>query len=452
MSRPSDWSPLHYTDPVPGEPETVSRSAQHYHETADAIRTAADRLRRITEGTTEARGKYIEKFREQAEGVAAKVDDAYQRYEQTADALAKYAPHFQQAQDDSMTALTRARTAQDEIDRLRTQIPEWDGPPPGAPGTAPGEIDQQAWDDYQARRNQVEAKIQAAEDEIARQEAAMWAAAEDNDKAAQEAQNSIENIITNDGLEDSAWTNFLQGLKAIASWASKIATWVGMAALVLAWVPILGQALAAIALLAGAVALVCNITLAASGRPRWDEVLVGAIGLLTFGIGRAAKPIARLGGRLVKSSAKMRGVMQGTARVLRNSRLAGRSRVTRVSSYLDDVATRAEGATFRRAWPGVKSDMGDVVREAGGAYRRVLDDVWAPVKNPSRMWQLADDDALKMVGDDTWGAVKKAYPDLDQDSIGATLVGGSNFVVSQSMTMDSAWAGVTGEKSHWAHD
>lgn len=71
----------------------------------------------------------------------------------------------------------------------------------------------------------------------------------------------------------------------------------GLLALCVGWIPIIGQALAAvlgtIALIATAVSLVCNIALAATGYGSWDKVLLDAISLATFGIGRAVATGAR---------------------------------------------------------------------------------------------------------------------------------------------------------------
>src|SRR5690606_7722504 len=56
------------------------------------------------------------------------------------------------------------------------------------------------------------------------------------------------------------------------------------------WIPVIGQALAAVlgavALIAGVISLVCNLALAIWGDGSWTDVLLDAIGVLTFGVGR----------------------------------------------------------------------------------------------------------------------------------------------------------------------
>jgi hypothetical protein len=151
------------------------------------------------------------------------------------------------------------------------------------------------------------------------QKSAVDGAVADRDRAAQAAIDSIHQITSGDGLNDSWWDDW--GVK-ITEWVAKIAeaiaTIAGILALLVCWIPVVGQALAGVLLIvaavAGIVAALANIVLAATGEKSWGEAalsvvfaalgciglgsLRGALGGLkgAFGAWRAAGGLAGLGG------------------------------------------------------------------------------------------------------------------------------------------------------------
>lgn len=457
MSRPSDWSPLAGYDPVPGDPDQVRASARQYRDTAEAIRTAAARLREITDGTADARGQYIEAFRTQADGVADKVEKAYDRYDKTAEALEGYAPELERAQDTADRALQRAKDAEAEAQQWEASSPSWDGPIPGSPGAMGRDIDQDAWDDYRAERDRVQGRVDAARGEIEAQRRVMEQAVADRDDAADRARRSIEDIIEHDGLEDSWWENVKQGLAAVADIAGTIATWAGVLSLAVAWIPGIGQALAAVlgtvALIAGVVSLAANIVLAFSGDASWGDVAWGAVGVLSFGVGRAAGAAVKLGSRLgrltaVGSRTAAGSTMRGIASGLRGSRVAGNARVTSVARWLSGRGTAIRGNGIGTAWD---DTVGATRTFAHKGYttafrgqhglRHSVDEVFQGLRNPSRMVHIQDGDLLQIARTQGWGdAATKAYLANYQGNLyegAASWVANVNFAQSQFSTVDS---------------
>ena len=110
------------------------------------------------------------------------------------------------------------------------------------------------------------------------QKSAVDGAVADRDRAAQAAIDSIHQITSGDGLNDSWWDDW--GVK-ITEWVAKIAeaiaTIAGILALVFCWVPILGEVLMVIAAVAGIVAALANILLAATGEKSWGEAAMSVV-------------------------------------------------------------------------------------------------------------------------------------------------------------------------------
>jgi hypothetical protein len=126
------------------------------------------------------------------------------------------------------------------------------------------------------------------------------------DDAAEAAAQMIRNVIDNDGLNNpsgfmhwldstaddiggyisSHWVGFV---KLIATVAGILATVCGILAMIFAFIPGLQEFAAlfeAVALLAQLVAFVCHVVLLATGHGSLLDVIVDAIGLVTFGVGK----------------------------------------------------------------------------------------------------------------------------------------------------------------------
>lgn len=315
--RPTDWSPLAGSDPVPGDPDEVERIASRYTETARALRDQSARLRALA-GDRGWESEAADEWRHQGREVAEKLGKVVDRYETAGRALRTYGGELRGAQHRSERALDlaqdaerRARAADRALDdeaRRHAQAPP-DAPPP----------------DTSHLRRQVE---QAAGD-LAEARHVLRTAEEDRDHAATAAAHAIEGMTGSDGLDDGrfagvrAWfgdavewlDRNLVKITEIAGW---IATVAGVLALAVGWIPVIGQLAAAlltgIALLAGVVALIGSIITTAQGRTGWTDILVNAVSLVTLGIGRAALrgvTLSARGARAAAQSGTVAGIVAG---------------------------------------------------------------------------------------------------------------------------------------------
>lgn len=285
MSRPIDWSPLgRDSDPVPGDSAEVERAGKSYQEVADAISLAARRLREIADHA-DLRSEAVEELRGKCREVADDIERAHTRYRGVGDALVAYAQPLATAQSESLRALRDAETAQAELAAAQ-----------GRASRAEGDLDRAADDadttSLESALRQANGEVTAATTALARARTLCDGAVEDRDLAAQTAISAIREVEDSGGLNDGWWDNWgSKVVQAIAQIAGAIAAVAGIAALLVGWIPVIGQALAAvlgtIALVAAAISFLANLTLALTGDGTWSAVLLDAVSLATFGIGRA---------------------------------------------------------------------------------------------------------------------------------------------------------------------
>jgi hypothetical protein len=161
----------------------------------------------------------------------------------------------------------------------------------------------------------------------------------DRDRAARVAMDKIDGAVGHDGLNDGWWQNWGADVAAkVSQVAGTIAAVAGIASLFLGWVPILGQVLVVTALVAGAAAFAADVAVAATGEQDWTNAIIGGIGLLTFGAGRALGAGVR-GFQAATTSAGSRAA----AAALRSGNPAVRAASRTVPRQL---------AAARNPWPG----------------------------------------------------------------------------------------------------
>lgn len=281
MSRPVDWAPLAGSDPVPGEPEVVERAGRHYRKVAVAINEAAAKLRRIA-GGQDMQSDAVNAFRDSANTVAEEISRAHERYDAVGQALSSYAPQLRDAQDESVAALRQAKDAEAAQASAHQAAEAAQGRVDTAAKGADTTADQGA-------QRRAAGSADAAGDALAAARTRLQNAIDARDTAAKRAIGGINEVVKDADLNDGLWANY--GAK-IVEWVGKIADWVAMAAgilaLAFAWFPPLAAALATVALIAGAVSLAAKATLALTGDGKWSEVGWAALGVLSFGVGRAA--------------------------------------------------------------------------------------------------------------------------------------------------------------------
>lgn len=278
-------------DPVPGDPDEVAKLGRDLRKTADAIRKEAREIKALA-SVENWKGKTATGFRDAAEDTGDKLRKAFDRYDTAAEALGtsvkegcttEYASELHRAQEKADKALVDAEQAEDERSSAQKSL---DAHHDGGSG-------------HDSHRKKLEGRVGSAEDTIRAAERAVEAAKRIRDDAANAAAEAIKGVIDDDGLKDG-WTDKFQNwvkensgwLKKISKWAGQIAAWAGALSLALGWIPLVGQAIAAIAdavaLVAGVVALATDLVLVLGGQGSWKTVILDAVGIATFGVGRAA--------------------------------------------------------------------------------------------------------------------------------------------------------------------
>ncbi|MGN8244382.1 hypothetical protein ACTHAM_001285 [Cellulomonas soli] len=384
MSRPYSWYPLEWTDPVPGDPVAVQRAGERYQTVADAISTAARRLREIAA----LDGQDSDAVREvatKAGEVAETIDAAHGRYLTTAQALLDYAPSLATAQTDSEQALYDAQNADAALTSADGQVRSATLAVDDAPEDAtPAELAtlRRALSDARSDRSAAEHALQRARD-------ALNAATTLRDQAAQRAIDAINGSTGNDGLNDGWWENWGSAVfNAVSKIAGIVAGVAGILALVLCWVPVLGQALAAVAAIATAVKLVADIVLKANGEGSWADIGWDVFALATFGAGRVLSTAARTASTGAQGVARLDAGRQAATSIASRAAqgLPRGSSGSTISALAGDVA----GALTRvQARPLAQQASTSML----GALRRP--EVWASLK-PQAVW--GDVTALRTLG------------------------------------------------------
>ncbi|GGJ52274.1 hypothetical protein [Streptomyces brasiliensis] len=285
------------SDPVPGDPEEVAALGRQLRRTAEAIEKEAREIKALA-SVENWKSKTATEFREAADGAGDKLRKAFKRYDEAANALGtqvrdgvcsnEYASELHRAQQMADQALHDAEAAHDDLGAAQRSL---DGLPDDTPKDDPDTKK------YNRQKDQASSSLSAAKD-------ALEAAKGIRDRAASAAADAIHDVIEGDGLKDG-WTDKFKNwvhdnagwLTQISKWAGRIALWAGVAALALGWIPVIGQAIAAVAnavaLAASVVALAADLVLALGGEGSWKSVILDAVGVATFGIGRAAMSGAR---------------------------------------------------------------------------------------------------------------------------------------------------------------
>jgi len=373
MARPVDWSPLAGSDPVPGDPYEVARMGRHYTDVADAIERAAGKLRQLAGGNDDQESDAVDALDDDCQQVADDISRAHQRYAGVGAALTAYAPKLEQAQADSLAALTAAQQADSNHRAATTRQND---------ALSPAEHDAAQQD------------IDAATTALGSARTKLQHAVEDRDNAARTAIDAVKDVQDSGDLNDSWWDNWghkiVEAIQKIASYVALVA---GVLALCVGWIPIIGQALAGIlgtiALVATAISLICNIALAATGYGDWMSVVWDAVGLCTFGLGRvfsaaargsatglrgaarlSAGKIAGAGGtefRSLVSGTSLSGLSRNAARgILADGRAAGAlSRSNILASFRSLPADFASGLTALRSganWSAARAGLGPAFR------------------------------------------------------------------------------------------
>lgn len=282
MTRPYSWYPLASSDPVPGDPAVVRAGGEHYRQIATAIGDAERVLRTLVDAQ-DAVSQAVDAIRDRTHAVADRIRSAHQRYLAAGDALVGYAVQLDLAQTESLDALRIAQSAQRTLDVADDAVRRW---------TTLLHDAEDAGEDTTTQQRALTAARHERDDceyDLARARLRLDEAVDRRDKAARVALHVLDTEI-DDKLDDGWWEDWGADVaQVVSTWAGNIATTAGLLSLVLGWVPVLGQALAIVALAAGAAALAADIALAAKrgDGQDWFNVVMGVVGIATFGAGKA---------------------------------------------------------------------------------------------------------------------------------------------------------------------
>ena len=189
MGRPTDWSPLADSDPVPGDPAGINGEAAHLSSVAQLIQGQVTQLRKIATGHSDEKGHHVEKLQSAASDTADKLDKVVGRYQKTASALTAWVPELEWAQSQSLKALA---AAQDAASRQRANQPVHH--PDGYQET-----------DQDKQTDQTRAKgLGQADSDLAAAQKMLNDAVSRRDKKADDTKNKIEDAI-HDGVKDGFW-------------------------------------------------------------------------------------------------------------------------------------------------------------------------------------------------------------------------------------------------------
>ena len=287
--RPVDWSPLRDGDPVPGDPATIRELANHLLGVAESIRGENGRMASLDAGEIWDSDAAVT-FVELQEKLPPDLDKAATRYEGVANALFTWETALGGAQSKADGALTRAQEAQADIDAADSgidQMDQWDTDARriatetndgAAEGSLPVEPEPWPGADWHSLRADAVSRLDAARTDLETAEG-------DRDDAANVAEGAIDDASHDDLENPGFWESVLLAAADVLS----------IAAAVLGVLSIFFPVLAPFALIVGLVSMGLNFGLALAGKKGWKDFVIDAIGLATFGIGRSATLLGRLG-------------------------------------------------------------------------------------------------------------------------------------------------------------
>ncbi|MGC9409544.1 putative T7SS-secreted protein [Streptomyces sp. DZ1-3] len=227
-ARPKDWSPLHDSDPVPGDPYEVARLGKELRAMADEIDKQARNIKALAsvEGWDSDAGRA---FHEIAGDTAGRLKKAYDRYDEAAIAIGT---KVQEGDGESSEYASELRRAQRMADKGLEEYRE-------------AEVDYKAankvLEPFQGKVLTGEDAVQRSKEQKKQDDAAdlMLTAAKKimrakviRDEAVSATSRKIKNVIHHDGVRDPG--GFMDWIADHADWFSAAATALAVVALVAA--------------------------------------------------------------------------------------------------------------------------------------------------------------------------------------------------------------------------
>lgn len=283
MGRPAEWHPLHDSDPVPGDPDSVAKLGRELRKMADEIDKQAKNIKALSsvEGWDSDAGRA---FHDIADGTSDRLKRSYDRYDEAATALGtkviegeskEYASELHRAQKIADKALTDFREAEADQKSAQQGLEKYKDPATygGKPPTPEAIAD----------RTRHEKKLQHSSELIRHCHSEVSRAMDIRDDAAGAAAKRIKNIIHHDGVRDPGGImNFL------ADWAdtfSNLSAVFSVLAVICAFIPpleILVPLFTALAVISSALALAGHAydMTVRGGKVDWLKLGTDALGVL----------------------------------------------------------------------------------------------------------------------------------------------------------------------------
>ncbi|MEV2255335.1 putative T7SS-secreted protein [Streptomyces sp. NPDC050147] len=225
--RPTDWTPLYDSDPVPGDPYEVARLGRKLRGMAEEIDKQARNIKALAsvESWDSDAGRA---FHEVAGDTAGRLKKAFDRYDEAADALGtkvregeskEYASELHRAQRMADKALEEFRKAEVEQKAAMKELEKTKGTVPSSEKDG-------------AERTKQQKKQDDATSVMAQHRQKIMNAVEIRDDAADAAAKKIKTVIHHDGVRDPG--GFMNWIADHADWFTAAATVLAVVALVAA--------------------------------------------------------------------------------------------------------------------------------------------------------------------------------------------------------------------------
>jgi hypothetical protein len=285
--------------PIPGDVAGIRRHAGRYTRTATAINDAIEMLQAVADASRDERSRAVDALADAIGDTRDRLSRVRGRYEVAGSALATFADALESAQQQAASAITahddaerRHTYAQSHLGQARTAARQTVDPAELADAT-------DAVRRYSSQSSIAATDLTAAQTSY---DSAVAAVASAGDSAA----TAIAQSIDNDGLNDSAWDNFLDWVNDNAGWISVVKDVLSVVTMIVGALSIFFPVLAPIALGLAAVTAGLSFILAASGSGSWLDFGLDMLGVLTFGLGTAAVGAIKLGSMALRGARSVR--------------------------------------------------------------------------------------------------------------------------------------------------
>jgi hypothetical protein len=317
-ARPTDWTPLAASDPIPGDPDLIQQEARYLKWMGEQISHEVAALRKIASGGADGalKGQYADQLHGAASDLAGTMEKAVGRFTATASLLGEsgggWAGELAQLQAKSLPLLDSAKSAHTKLTALQSQHQ------PSQPGDKAAH--DRALKSAQGSVNDAQSQLRRLEHE--RDERASYYASRIKGAA-------------DDGVKDGFWDHFHDFVGHFANALKDVCTVLEIAGIILAvaafiiaqFIPgldVLVDALVAAAFWATLAATVGRGVLAASGNGSWADFAIDAFATITFGVGKfaAAGKFGGIGLKTLADGAESAGKVARSTELMANEKTA----------------------------------------------------------------------------------------------------------------------------------